>query len=245
MSDEVDQSAYAAQHTALNDRFRGHDTRDWQEWSTFATTDAAEVPPDATRALVRRVKRSHRGIGERQRLTHLIAGSVDQAYLDEICQLTGLERLELEHPVTARTLDGLTALRRLRHLSIDSPRNVTDLTPLLELPALTTLLITNAKHMTDIEWLADAHHLEVLGVEGSMWTVQRIPTLRPLGGLRGLRALFATSVRLGDTDLSPLADCPQLEMLGCARFAPREEFERLQARKPDLVCTWFRPEAWR
>jgi hypothetical protein len=230
--------------SALNNRFRGHDTRDWQEWATFATSDAGDVPLDAERALLRRVKTSHRGIRDRQALTHLIAGAVDQAYLDEICTITGLERLELEYPVTARSLDGLRALTRLRHLSIDSPRNVTDFTPLLELPALTTLLITNAKHMADIGWLAGAHHLEVIGVEGSMWTVQKIPTLAPLAGLRGLRAFFATSTRLGDRDLSPLAACPRLELLGCARFAPREEFERLHELKPDLVCTWFRPESW-
>lgn len=228
----------------LNDRYRGHDTRDWQEWASFATTDAREVPLDAERALLHRVKTSHRGIGERQALKHLIAGSADQAYLDEICTITGLERLELEYPVTAKTLDPLRSLTRLRHLSIDSPRHISDFTPLLELPSLTTLLITNAKHMADISWLSDAHHLEVIGIEGSMWTAQKIPTLAPLAGLRGMRAFLAVSTRLGDKDLSPLAECPQLDFLGCARFAPRAEFERLRQRKPDLVCTWFRPEAW-
>lgn len=231
--------------SALNDRFRGHLDRDWQEWSTFATERAVDVPLDAERALLHRTKASHRGIGERQRLRHLIAGAADQSYLDEICTIGSLERLELEHPVTAAHLDGLRCLTKLRHLSIDSPRHVTDFTHLLELPALRTLLITNAKHLTDLEWLADAHHLEVLGIEGSMWTAQRIPTLRPLAGLLGLRAFFATSTKLGDGDLSPLVECPNLELLGCARFAPREQFERLQARKPDLVCSWFRPESWR
>lgn len=242
---DAEYGEHLGRHAVLNDRYRGHDTRDWEEWATFATTDAREVPLDAERALLHRVKTSHRGIGERQALKHLIAGSADQAYLDEICTITGLERLELEYPVTAKTLDPLRSLTRLRHLSIDSPRHVADFTPLLELPSLTTLLITNAKHLTDIVWLAEAHHLEVIGIEGSMWTDQKIPTLAPLAGLRGLRALLATSTRLGDRDLSPLADCPRLDFLGCARFAPREEFERLQQRKPDLVCTWFRPEAWR
>lgn len=234
----------ATVESALNDLFRGHVDRDWEEWATFATERADDVPLDAARALLHRTKASHRGIGERQALRHLIAGAADQAYLDEICTLVGLERLELEYPVTAARLDGLRGLAKLRHLSIDSPRNVVDFTPLLDLPALRTLLITNAKHLSDLEWLADAHHLEVLGIEGSMWTEQKIPTLRPLAGLRGLRAFFATSTRLGDGDLSPLAECPQLELLGSARFAPREEFERLHARKPDLVCSWFRPEMW-
>lgn len=235
---------YLEAESRLSHRFRGHDTRDWEEWAAFATTAGADVPLDAERAWVTRERSSHRGIRERQALRHLVAGAADQAFLDEICELTGLERLELEYPVTARSLAGLRSLTRLTHLSIDSPRNVTDFAPLLDLPGLRTLLITNAKHLTDLDWLADATHLEVLGIEGSMWTAQRIPSLTPLAGLTGLRAFFAVSSRLDDHSLAPLAECPRLELLSCARMAPRDEFEQLHARRPDLVCTWFRPEAW-
>ena len=231
--------------SALNSQFRGHDTRDWQEWRAFATTNAAEVPVDADRAWLNRVKASHQGIAKNKRLNHLIAGAVDQDYLEEICMLGGLERLELEYPVTATNLAGLGALQNLRHLSIDSPRNITDFTPLLDLPSLRTLLITNAKRMADIAWLSEAHHLEVIGIEGSTWTAQRIPSIAPLAGLQGLRAFLAVSTHLGDKDLSPLAECPNLEFLHCAMIAPREEFERLQRRMPNVVCTWFRPESWR
>ncbi|MBM1172050.1 hypothetical protein [Microvirga arabica] len=230
--------------SALNSQFRGHDTRDWQEWQAFATTSAAEVPVDADRAWLSRVKASHRGIAKNKRLKHLIAGAVDQDYLDEICTLGGLERLELEYPVTAINLAGLRALRNLRHLSIDSPRNITDFAPLLDLPSLRTLLMTNAKHMADITWLSGAHHLEVIGIEGSTWTDQKIPSLAPLAGLKGLRAFLAVSTRLDDKDLSPLAECPNLEFLHCAMIAPREEFERLHRRMPNVVCSWFRPERW-
>ena len=236
--------AYVSLESALNSKFRGHDTRDWKEWSSFSTTNADEVPLNAERALVSRIKSSHRGIGQRKALKHLVAGAPDQAYLNEICTLLSLERLELEYPVTAKSLDALKALQGLRHLSIDSPRNITDFTPLLGLPSLKILLITNAKHMTDLDWLAGAHHLEVIGIEGSMWTDQKIPTLKPLAGLANLQAFFATSTRLGNKDLSPLAECPKLEYLGCARFAPRIEFERLHSLKPSLICSWFRPERW-
>jgi hypothetical protein len=229
---------------ALNHRFRGLDARDWNEWGAIAREDAGGVPHDATRACVRRVKTSHRGIGERKALRDLIAGAADQDYLDEICTLEGLERLELAWPLTASRLDGLRALKNLRHLKIESPRNVTDFTPLLGLPSLRTLIIENAKHMADIEWLADAHHLEVIGIEGSMWTMQKVPTLRPLAGLAGMRAFFATAVRLGEKNLFPLAECPALEYLSCARFAPRKEFEMLQNLKPDLVCCWFDAPTW-
>jgi len=236
--------SYADLESAFNAHFRGHDTRPWEEWRRIVTTKAEDVPQDATRAWLNREKASHRGIGRCKGLSHLIAGAADQSYLEEIATLDRLERLELEWPVTATSLAPLGALTRLRFLSIDSPRHIEDFTPVLALPALRTLLLTNAKHLRDLDWLAEAHHLEVLGVEGSINTVQTITSLRPLAGLRGLRAFLATSTRLLDKDLSPLAACPRLEFLDCARFAPRPEFERLQALCPGLVCSWFRPGMW-
>lgn len=228
----------------LDLRYRGLDTRDWDEWSRITTESAADVPLDATRARVQRVKASHRGICERKALKELLAGGADQSYLDEICTIIGLERLELGWPVTAHSLEGLRALTRLRYLKIDSPRNIADFTPVLALPSLQTLLIENAKHMKDIEWLADAHHLDVIGIEGSMWTMQKVPSLAPLAGLKGMRAFMATSVRLGEKNLFPLAECPRLEYLSCARFVPREEFEMLRKLKPGLRCSWFDPDMW-
>lgn len=242
MTDEVD--PYFRLDMELDRRFRGLDTWDWSDLAAMATENVADVPHDATRAFVRRVKTSHRGIGDRRSLVELVAGSADQSFLDEICTLPGLRRLELGYPVTARSLEGLRALDRLEHLRIECPRNVTDFSPLLAIPSLRTLVIENAKHMSDIEWLADAHHLEVIGIEGSMWTYQKVASLRPLARLENLRAFLATAVRLEEKDLFPLAECPKLEYLTCARFAPRNEFELLQKLKPDLVCSWFHPDAW-
>jgi len=229
---------------SLTARFRGLDAHGRPDQDAPFTQDVATVPLDAERACLRRVKSSHQGISRRRRLRDLVAIAVDQAYLDEICVIDGLERLELSYPVTAHDLSGLRALTGLRHLAIDSPRNVTDFRPLLDIPSLRTLLIGNARHMKDIAWLADAHHLEVIGIEGSTWTQQKVPSLSPLRGLEGMKAFFATSVRIGDNDLSPLAACPQLEFLECARCVPRSEFERLQRLRPDLICYWFRWHMW-
>ena len=56
------------------------------------------------------------------------------------------------------------------------------------------------------------------GIEGSIWTMQKIAGLSPLAGF-GFEALFLTSVKLEDKDLTPLAGCPNLKHLACARFA--------------------------
>lgn len=205
---------------------------------------AAEIPADATKAWVGRQKLNYRGIGKRRTLRHLICANVDQPFLDEIGELKSLERLELEWPMVAKDLAPLLRLEKLAFLSIDSPRNIADFRLLLDLPSLRTLIITNPKKMTDLEWLVGAHHLEVIGIEGGMWSPYKIPTLQPLAGLRSLRAFLGASTKLTDKSLAPLADCPRLEYLCIACVASQAEFDWLQMAKPDLFCDWFRPEMW-
>jgi hypothetical protein len=231
--------------SALNLRFRGHIDRDFTEWrEKFAYGEAKDIPTDATRAWIGRQKHNYRGVSQRRTLQHLISGNVDQPFLDEIGALDNLERLELEWPMVAKDLTPLLGLVKLTFLSIDSPRNISDFRPLLSLPSLRTLIITNPKKMVDLQWLSNAHHLEVIGIEGGMWSPFTIPSLQPLAGLRSLRAFLGVSTKLSDKSLAPLADCPRLEYLGVACVAPQAEFDRLKAAKPDVACDWFRPEMW-
>lgn len=230
----------------LNSRFRGHDTRDWSDWQAHhAYSFANEIPATSDRAWIGRNKLNYRGLRERTGLRHLIASNVDQHFLDEIGELRELERLELEWPFVATDLSPLLRLQRLKFLSIDSPRRIANFEILTRLESLRTLLVTNAKKMTGLDWLAGADHLEVVGIEGGMWSPYTIPTLEPVGGLRSLRAFLATSTNLADRRLMPLAECPNLSFLGIACVAPRHEFMRLQQSAPGLVCDWFRDEAWR
>ncbi len=212
---------------------------DWAEVRARWVERAELIPPGATFAGLGREKTSHRGIGTHTSLSTLFAASVDQDYLDEIGELEALEYLWLGWPVTARDLGPLTRLTRLRFLKLDSPRNVTDFAPLTALPALTHLFVENAKHMGGLEWLAPLkHQLGVLGIEGSLYTLQKVPSLAPLAGF-AFEALCMTSVQLADKDLRSLASCSNLRHLGCARFAPKSRFEELKALRPDIDCSWF------
>ncbi len=212
---------------------------DWAQVRVHWAGNAAQIPPGATFAGLGREKASHRGIGAHKALVTLFTASTDQDYLNEIGELEALEYLWLGWPTTARDLTPLTRLSRLRFLKLDSPRNVTDFAPLAELPALTHLFIENAKHLDGLEWLAPLkRRLVSLGIEGSIWTDQKVPSLAPLAGF-AFEALCLTSVRLADKDLTPLASCANLRHLGCARFAPRARFEELKALRPDISCSWF------
>src|SRR5690606_6423383 len=163
---------------------------DWADVSAHHAARAVDIPTDATLASLTREKASHRGISARRSLTTLFASAVDQDYLDEICSLEALEYLWLGWPVTAKDLSGLARLKRLRVLKLDSPRNVTDFAPLAALPAIERLFVENAKHMTSLDWLAPlGERLAVLGIEGSMWTMQKVPSLAPLAGF-AFEALF-------------------------------------------------------
>lgn len=187
---------------------------------------------------------SHRGLNLRTELRELEANGVNQGVLEEIGSLTHLNYLALEYPVTATVLSPLAALTDLRILKINSPRHISDFTPLLALPKLERLFITNAKHLTDLEWLRPlAGQLRVLGIEGGMYTAQRIPTLAPLNDF-ALDALFLTNTKLGDQSLAPLRTMDSLKFLGSARIASRNEFELLHAAQPQLDCDWFRPAMW-
>jgi hypothetical protein len=212
---------------------------DWAEVRAAHFETAGEIPGDATFVSLSRDKASHRGIEQRKAIATLFASAVDQDYLDAIGELEALEYLWLGWPVTARDLKPLTRLKHLTYLKLDSPRNVTDFAPLTELPALTHLFVENAKHMATLDWLAPLKgQLGALGIEGSIWTMQKVPSLAPLAGF-SFEALFLTSVRLADKDLSPLATCPNLAYLQCARFAPKRRFEELKALRPDIECLWF------
>lgn len=220
-----------------NARYRG--MTDWKVVRDCWAARAADIPDDAAMAGLGREKNSYRGIGAKTCLTKLLTSAVNQEFLDEICALEALEYLWLGWPVTAHDFSGLTRLKRLRFLKVDSPRNLADFRPLAELPALDRLFVENAKHMRDLDWLAPlGPRLHALGIEGSMWTMQKLPGLAPLAGF-GMEALFLTAVRLGDKDLTALAACPNLKYLSCARFAPKANFEALKALRPDIECTWF------
>ena len=205
----------------------------------------AEIPASAAALEFRREKKSHRGIRELKGLKALKAEAVDQDFLEELCQIEELEYLSLGWPTTAKDLSPLARLENLWFLRIDSPRNITNFTPVLKLPRLRNLFIENAKHLSALDWLRPlAGQIKVLGIEGSMYTKQKIESLRPLAEF-DLEALFLSSTHIADQDLSPLHGLSGLRYLNTAINAPRSEFEALKRVLPDLYCTWFDPENWK
>ena len=213
------------------------------EQDEFSAT--LKIAPDAEIGVHYREKNSFRGISTRKNLRILTAGAVNQDFLDEICELPELEWLELLWPVTAETLEGLARLTKIHRLKIDSPRNITDFTPITKLFRLTRLEIENAKHLSNLRWMLPLkNRLEVLGLDGSINTTQKLDSLDPLDGFT-FRKLSLTSVSLADKDLSPLINCRNLTELKCAKAVSTfEGFMALADARPDIECQWFDPDWW-
>lgn len=203
------------------------------------------ITPEAVVGSHNREKNSFRGISTRKHLRTLSASAVSQEFLDEICELRALEQLTLEWPVTAESLDGLARLPNLHKLRIDSPRNITDFTPLIRLFNLKHLSIENAKHLRDLRWMRPLKdRLDVLWLDGSINTTQKLDSLDPLDGF-SFQELSLTMVSVKDKDLSPLITCRNLTKLKCAKSVSNfEGFMMLADARPDMACNWFSPDNW-
>lgn len=210
--------------------------REWMDWPGCATSVDCI---DNLSSLVHfyREKNSHAGLSKLQNITHLLAKQVNQGFLEEITKLENLEYLEME-TVTAEDIRQLKNLTKLRYLKISGIRKISDFTALLEIVGLRKLFIENAKQLKSVDFLANAHNLVVLGVEGGMYTKQQIFSLQPLSKLAKLEALYLSSVQLEDKNLDCLSGNPKLEYLSSARFAPKSSFVSLRKQMPNLICKW-------
>lgn len=227
---------------SLHAKYRMHDRVFDPAMQTYGLV--TEIPDGADRARISRDRKNCVGLSARSGLRRLEIYNADQAALEEVSHLSQLDVLDLGWPVVANDLRPLTSLRELSILTIDSPRKITDFSPIADLPALTHLVITNAKHLGTLDWLRPLKdRLVVLGIEGSMTGNQDIPSLKPLNGFR-VEALFLTSTKLLDGDLSPIATMPNIRLLETAMTAPKAAFMALKASKPALECDWFNEAKW-
>lgn len=213
------------------------DTFQWEGYDRFLTR-LNDIPEDASTVLFYREKSSHKGISKLKSLKRLGARMVNQDFLDEIGELNELVELKLEI-VTATDLSPLKGLTKLRALRLVSISKISDFSLLPRLPTLQCLYIENAKKLNSLDFLARAQSLRRLGIEGGMYSPQKIPTLAPLGDVRNLEELYLTSVQLDDQNLSYLTGCENLTVLRCARFSTDGEFMKLKASMPHLDCNWF------
>jgi hypothetical protein len=216
---------------SLNEGFR-----EWTEWPDCVTS-VTDISEKSNSVHFYREKNSHKGIFEFKNITRLLAKQVNQKFLNEISELKNLEYLELE-TVTAETLGKLSELPKLRYLKIQGIRKASDFIKLLDIRSLEKLFIESAKNLRSIDFISSAQQLVVLGIEGGMYTNQKLDSVKPISGLANLEALYLSSVQLLDKNLDYLSSNPKLLYLSSARFAPKSSFDSLKTLMPNINCKW-------
>jgi hypothetical protein len=211
---------------------------DWQALPPLF--ESLEGVPAGVEALhFRRVKNSHRGISRFTSLKTLWARGVNQAFLEEISALAGLETLYVDG-LTAADLTPLAGNGALRRLVLVGGTKVPDLAWVRGLPEkLKVLFLERFMRCSDLSPLTALKELQSLGFEGGMDTRMRVETLAPLAELGRMRFLFLASARVGDRSLAPLAGLTHLEQLECGGYFPDREFVELRRALPRLQCDWF------
>ena len=186
----------------------------------------------------RREKNSYRGISRLVHLRHLTAFQVSQDFLEEISELPLLESLYIVQ-LTATNAECLGRCKNLRHLIIKGGTKIASLSWLQLLPLLDSLLLENFKQITDISFISTLINLRAFGLEGSMWTTQRVNSFHPIAKLPNLEALFLANCRPAMDGLEPLHLISQLRYLEIAAFFPDADFLKLRSAMPNLECDWF------
>jgi len=130
----------------------------------------------------RRVKNSHRGIGRFHNLELLVAFCVNQDCLDEISTLPRLRTLHIDE-ISATDLTSLQRCSSLRRLIIKGGTKVPTLNWVQQLPPLEAFLIEHFKLVRDLSPLTALRTVRAIGIEGSMWTTQKVNTFLPLAEL--------------------------------------------------------------
>ena len=157
-----------------------------------------------------------------------------QALFDAACRVSGLEGLWIKHS-RVQSLESLPASSSLRHFHLGSSTSLESIAPLRECCRLETLRLKNIKKIRKLDPISSLRELKEFGIDGSMWTTQRIDTLGPVGRLTELQYLSIVNLRASDRTLSPLFTLRKLRRFRCASWWNTEELAKLRELNPELV----------
>ena len=153
---------------------------------------------------------------------------VNQEMFEAACEMKNLEGLYIKWS-GIKQLDSLAKLKNLRHLHIGSSAQVESIQVFNDINWLTTLNLEQLNKVTDFNDISGMTNLKGLGVDGSIWTAQKIDTLRPIGHLRQLKYLTLTNTRTKDKSSDPILNLKELIRFNSSWNYPKTEFEKLKS----------------
>jgi Leucine-rich repeat (LRR) protein len=153
---------------------------------------------------------------------------VNQKMFDAACSMPDLESLFIKWS-GIKSIEALRPAKSLRHLHLGSSSQVESIQVLGELEGLITLDLEQLNRISDFSAIASLTSLEGLGIDGSIWTAQKIDTLEPLANLRNLKYLTLTNTKIQDKSFDPLLGLNELVRFNSSWNYPESEFEKLKA----------------
>jgi Leucine-rich repeat (LRR) protein len=152
---------------------------------------------------------------------------VNQKMFDAVCQIPNLVGLSVKWS-GIKSIDTIRFLKKLRHLHLGSSSQVESIDVLDGLDSLVTLDLQQLNKINDFHILSQLTSLEGLGIDGSIWTAQKIDTLKPLANLHNLKYLTLTNTRIKDKSFDPILNLTELVRFESSWNYPEAEFEKLK-----------------
>lgn len=153
---------------------------------------------------------------------------VNQKMFDAACQVPNLEGLFIKWS-GIKNIGALRISNKLQHLHLGSSSQVESIEVLGDLDGLVTLDLEQLNRISDFSVLSKFNALEGLGIDGSIWTTQKIDSLKPLTNLHNLKYLTVTNTRIKDKSFDPLLGLTELVRFNSSWNYPEAEFEKLKA----------------
>lgn len=153
---------------------------------------------------------------------------VNQKMFEAACRVPYLEGLFIKWS-GIKDISSLQNATGLQHLHLGSSSQVESIEILGSLIGLATLNLQQLNKISDFSILANLTALEGLGIDGGMWTAQKIDTLKPLTKLRNLKYLTLIHTRLKEKTFDPLLELTNLVRFESSWNYPETEFDKLKA----------------
>ena len=158
--------------------------------------------------------------------------------LRKILPLVDLKYLNL-YQVLAKDLTILETLDKIETIILNWNTKATSLWDISKNKALKTLEITDFSKLEEVDQLSLAKQIDSLTLGGGHDKPLKIKSVKPLSGLKNLKYLGLTNLKIEDDTLHPLDQLKNLELLEISNQFETKEYAWLATRLPITKCKMF------
>jgi len=153
---------------------------------------------------------------------------VNQKIFDAACKVPNIEGLYIKWS-GIKDITNLSQMKNLKHLHLGSSAQVESIDVLSGLGNLLTLNLEQLNKINDFSPVSSLVNLKGLGIDGGMWTAQKIASLKPIGSLTKLKYLTLINTRAQDKSFEPILHLKELIRFNSSWNYPEAEFKKLKS----------------